>query len=1024
MKRTVTLGLFITTIAAFCAFCAEPKDVVTLREGFRNPTRSARPHAYWDWVDGNVDLEEITRELEGAARMGMGGFDIWDVRKVVDEDNIVPAGPAFMSEESVEAICHAITEAKRLNLDMGIVTASGWNAGGAWTKPEHQTMGLFRCEIVVGGPGKIAQAIPFPELPDMIGTPGLESGAIIKRGPDGLPVFYTEVAVLAIPATDKSTPIDRSLIYDISDKLDSSGTLTWQAPPGKWKITRYVCANTGQAMISHTPNSRGPMIDHFSAAATEEHINFFITKLEAKLGKPIGQSGLSYLYTNSYEVVGQLWTPAMTEEFETRFGYSLIPYLPVLDGHIVENEDITSRFLYDYRKVLSDLIIDNHYVKARQICERHGIQFVAEAAGPGQPVHNCPFESLKSSGALSFPRGEFWHIPPKGEFWKRHYDAERRHHYLQQLQVIKGVASASHIYDQTYVEAEAFTGTHLWHEGPADLKPTADRAFCEGLNRIVFHTWPHTPPEAGRPGWIYAFGTIHNETRIWWPLAKPWIGYLGRCSFVLQQGNFCADVLYYYGDQAPNFVGPKHVDSSLGFGYDYDVTNTDILVNRLSVKDGKLTLPHGPQYEILVLPDDDQMQPEVLNKIEQLVKAGATVIGPKPTRSPGLKDFQKKDTQVKEPADKLWGPCDGKTVLENKYGKGRIIWGRKLKDILADRGVTPDFDFTGSAPNAGLDFIHRKTANAEIYFLRNKTNVAIHGTGRFRVHDSQPEFWNPVTANTVTCAVFTYEKNGTIVPISLAPLQSLFMVFCKTPQTNHIVRIEKDSLQIFPAEETWSEAPLVFQPTTISNQQLVFTEVGEYKLTASDGTTEDVTINDSASRHESTGAWSVCFPEDMKGPGDVTFDELIWWNKSDQDGIKYFSGMAVYEKEIDIPERIAGGDYRVTLDLGELEKVARVHLNGQNVGIVWTVPATIDITDAVKAGPNKLKVEVANTWANRLVGDAKVPPAERITKTNVTRLPNPWSYPMKDIPNERLDLMNSGLKGPVSITAAKMKKLR
>ncbi|MCK4992245.1 MAG: hypothetical protein KAS29_17225, partial [Bacteroidales bacterium] len=410
---------------------------------FLEPPVEARPRALWDWVDGNFQLEEITREMEEAVRMGMGGFDIWDVRSVVDEAHIMNAGPPFMSDESLEGICHAINEAERLGLDLGLTIASGWNAGGMWTLPEHQTMGLFSSATTVSGPGEINLQLDFPELPDLFGTENRQRKIIIPRERDGTPIFFKEVSVIGYQMDESDSMTITGEVIDLSNRLDREGTLKWDVPEGDWKVVRYICANTGQPMISSSPNSTGPMIDHFNAEASERHIQFFIDKIEAKLGKFIGESGLTYFYTDSYEVQGQLWTPEMTYEFEDRMGYSMVPYLPALDGWIVKDHNITSRFLYDYRRVLSDLIIENHYARTMAICEYNDVGFVAEAAGPGWPVHNCPFESLKSSGVLSFPRGEFWHMPSNTEYWRRQLGTEREKHYLEDLQVIKGVASAS-----------------------------------------------------------------------------------------------------------------------------------------------------------------------------------------------------------------------------------------------------------------------------------------------------------------------------------------------------------------------------------------------------------------------------------------------------------------------------------------------------------------------------------------------------------------------------------------------------
>ncbi len=969
-----------------------------LAKGFANPPVEARPRALWDWVDGNFSLTAITHELEEGKDKGMGGFDIWDVRKVVDENNIVPAGPAFMSDEYAEGITHAVKEAGRLGLDIGLIIASGWNAGGAWTKPEHQTMGIYRSVIKIEGPKKITEKLPFPVLPDKSGKPGRKKTAIIPRGEDGLPKYYENIAVLAIPEQADSI-VNQKEIINISDKMDEKGNLAWDAPEGNWKITRYVCTNTGQPMISSTPNSTGPMIDHFNPEATEAHIKYFIDKLKPQLGE-LGESALKYFYTDSYEVVGQLWSPVMTAEFKKRMGYDLTPFLPVFDGYIVDNEEITGRFIYDYQKILSDLIIEGHYQKATEMCESHGFGFVAEAAGPGHPVHNCPFESIKSSGVLSFPRGEFWQ--------------QHSGNKIDQLQVIKGIASASHLYNQKYVEAEAFTGTYLWQYGPNDLKPTADRAFCEGLNRIIFHTWPHTPEDAGEPGWIYAFGTLMNDTRIWWPMAYDWLDYLGRCSYMLQEGVFHGDILYFYGDSAPNFVPHKQIDPSLGFGYDYDVTNMDILLSKLEVENNKIVTPYGQSYEIMVLPDWEHMNLQVLKKLEKMVNEGATIVGRKPIRSHGLNNYKERNKQVKQLADKIWGACDGQKIKENEYGKGKVIWGKTLKQVMTEKNVGPDFDFNGNIENTNLDFIHRKIGDVDAYFIRNKTSQYLSGSGTFRVTGKQPEIWDPVTGNMIDNKIFFSDNNNTTLPLFFEPYGSVFIVFGNPlNDQNHFVSVKKDGQPIFPQNKAMG---LPFkQCKKYPATELVFKQPGEYELIYANGQAKTINAKKPGDPINIPGPWKVTFEKEKNAPASATFDELKSWTESDIDGIKYFSGIAAYHKTFTITEEQLNNKNKIVLDLGKVKEVAHVYINGKDAGILWYTPYRKNISEYLKPGKNTLKIEVANTWANGLAGDAKLPKDERITKSNITRLPNAWSYPLEDIPNEEFGLLESGLMGPVKI---------
>ena len=708
--------LFLSAILAHASLVAAD----ALLQGFRTPPLEARPRAFYPWINGNVDPAEISRELEQARAKGMGGFDIWDVSAVVDEEKVVPAGPPFMGPESLSAIAHTIREAGRLGLDIGIIVSSGWDAGGSWIPPEHATKGLFRSHRVVESTSPVALDLPDPGLPADFTTKRYKS--IRKLGPNGRPLYWEEIAILAWPERP-----DRQIAP--TEVFDLSGQREWTPPPGRWRITRYVSTVTGQPLYSSSPNSAGPMIDHLSAAATEFHCNYFLDRLARELG-PLAKTALKYLYTDSYEIAGDLWTPKMRAEFRRRTGYDLLPWLPVLDGYTLPGAD---RFQFDYRKTLSDLVIENHYRKAVEVCGRHGLGFVAEAAGPGAPFHQCPFESLLSSGVLTYPRGEFWHkYSPRNPS----YDPDGVH-------IIKGVSSASHIYNRKYVEAEALTSVWMFQEGPRDVKPDLDRAFAAGLNRVVFHTFPHTPKVAGRPGWVYGFGSQISEELPWWPMADGYLGYISRASFLLQSGQFVGDVLYYYGDRAPNFVPPKTVDSDLGFGYDADWINTDVLLNRLSVRNGKLALPHGPQYEVLVLPEENPpsgiaWNPAIQRKLETLRQQGAHILAPRSARS------------------------------------------NTLRSVLAQRGVPPDFSPALPNPALALDYIHRRTDDSDIYFVVNRSDEALHFEATFRASAARPaELWDPVTG-----VIETARVSGAGTPsLILAPRQSIFVVFRDHPTT-------------------------------------------------------------------------------------------------------------------------------------------------------------------------------------------------------------------------------------------------
>jgi len=726
--------LFIT----FSFFAQTP-----LEQGFDDPPISARPKALWPWLNGNVNLSQVTLELEEAKEKGMGGFDIWDVGMLVDPNKVVIDAPPFMDDQSVQAIGHAVREAERLGLELGLVISSSWNAGGHWIPAKYGAMGLFRSSVEIKGGAIFDDKIPFPELPEM-DDKGRHKTILDLDPQTGLPNYFKEVAVIAIPIREDSTIVARKIV-NISHLLQADGSLKWKAPIGKkrWKITRYVCTPTGQALSIPSKNSMGKMLDHFSEEAMEFHLDYIITRLQKELGS-LENRALKYLYTDSYEVNSAVWTPQLPEAFATRNGYALETLLPILDGYTIENEDHSEQFLYDFKKTLSNLIIENHYQFGKAYCAKYGLDFYAEAGGPGPPIHNVPFEDLKALGALSVPRGEFW----KG------------HPLLDQLQIVKGIASAAHLYNQPSVEAEAFTSILLWQEGPGDLKPLADRAMVEGLNRFVYHTFPHTPPEAGSPGWVYNFGTLIHINNSWWEKSAAFHEYLARCSFLLQQGNFVGDVLFYYGDHAPNFVNDLQKVKELPKGYDYDVVNSDILLNRIVFEDGRFVLPHGQSYKLLVLPNEDRVHPKVLEKLITWQQAGAKIIGQKPNKSYSLSNHAAISKQIEKSAQKELN-----------------IEAINVETALRQLQIQLDFSYTSSKDSSWISYIHRQTENAEIYFITNRKNRWENIASSFRVSNKSPEIWNAISGERLTSINYEIIEDHTKLSLGLPPFGSLFVVF-------------------------------------------------------------------------------------------------------------------------------------------------------------------------------------------------------------------------------------------------------
>jgi len=462
---------------------------------------------------------------------------------------------------------------------------------------------------------------------------------------------------------------------------------------------------------------------------------------------------------------------------------------------------------------------------------------------------------------------------------------------------------------------------------------------------------PHQP-RAGRPGWTYHAGTDITPNDTWWTMEKPFTEYIGRCSHLLQQGLFVADVCYFYGQRGFNFVTEKRVDPSLGFGFDYDYVNSRAILQRMSVKDGRIVLPDGMSYEVLVLPDIPDLEPEVLERIGQLVQDGATISGRKPTRATGLKDYPTCDKGVQALADRIWGPCDGQQVLEAAYGKGKIFWGVPLREILKRRGVGPDFAFTGRSGDADLDFIHRRDRNTDIYFVRNRQNAWAEVECSFRVAGRTPEIWDPVTGETRQPDTFESKEGMTQLPLKLPPFGSAFVVF----------RPGATRQRTKPARERRMPVP-----------------------------------------QEITGPWDVSFAPGLGAPSSKSFAKLASWTEDEDPGIKYFSGIATYRKKFDLSKDVFAKGAKLYLDLGDVRMIARARLNGKPIGIAWTTPYRLDVTGVARPGVNEVEIEVANTWANRLTGDA-VLGGKKYTDFNIRWKP--------DTP-----LLESGLLGPVRIVA-------
>jgi hypothetical protein len=913
-----------------------PGDTIS-PEAFANPPRESQPGAYWAWLNGTVDHARMTREMEEAKALGMRGFEIWDIGALVDPKKLVPAGPAFLGQESLRSIKHAMTEAKRLGLELGMIAASSWNAGGAWVEKSDGSKRLASSSLDLIGPRELDSMLPLPCDDE---------------------TYYHDVTVLAVPQSkDKEIP-SIELVRDLCSQMDDEGRLQWDVPEGNWTVLRFVCRGTNQGLVVPSPQSDGLLIDHLSAEATERHMLHMIGKLgEVDSDHAI----LKIMSHDSYEVnPANDWTEDFVDQFEKRRHYDPRKYLPLLEDWKLADSDMQARFVADYRKTVGELLVERHFRVSREVLNRHGMKLCAEA-GHGGYARVDPIWAL---GESDIPRGEFWN---GSRFW-----------------VIKEAASAAHLYGRRYVDSESFTGWRHWLDGPLHYKQLFDVALCAGLNRLTFHTFTHNPPEAGLPGYVYHAGEHFNANNTWWKQSGPMLAYMGRCSYLMQQGIFVADVSFYYGDQAPNLVPPRRIDPNLkprytqdkclhcgrprpvdvrplGSGYDYDYIDAKSLIERMTVdpETGQLVVGRM-RYRLMVLPEHPHIALEVLRKIRELVKKGATIVGPvRPVRTNSLTDFPKADQEVARIGAELWGAehsTQETAPRSQKFGKGQVFTNMTSRQVLAQMGVKPDFAVLRGGSQEGpdrVDYIHRRADNADIYFVCNGAKETRTLLCRFRDAEGRPEIWCPVSGEVRAAKIASREADGFCnIELELPAIGSTFVVFRRDGQAP----ILADHLNV----STPAKRPLI------------------------------------------KGKWTVKFQPGRLAPESVEWDELIDWTTSEEPGIKFFSGTATYSTQFEMPTA-ADGDF--WLDLGKACEVGEVSIDGRDLGTAWTFPFRVIVpAELLGKGSHHLEVKVTNVWNNRIVGDQFLPEDERVTRTN-----------MQGRHKRTSPLVPSGMLGPVTL---------
>jgi hypothetical protein len=731
-------------------------------------------------------------------------------------------------------------------------------------------------------------------------------------------------------------------VVDLTGKMDASGRLRWDSPAGKWVVLRMGMIPMGTQCAPSSPESRGLEVDKMNAEHVESlfdgMVGEFLRRTPAK-----DRKAFKYVIADSYETGPQNWTDGFIEKFKARFGYSPVRYMPVLTGRVVDSAEVSERFLWDMRRLIVERIAYDYVGGLREICNKNDLTVWLENYGHW----GFPSEFLLYGSQTNQVGGEFW----------------ENNDPVNNVEC-RAAASCAHIYGRPDVYAEAFTSNRNFKQSPASIKNWCDWVYSAGVNHLILHVNIHQPDER-KPGIIQWFGTAFNRHNTWFEQSKGFIDYTRRCSVLLKAGLPVADVAYYIGENAPSMQGVR--DPELPDGYDFDYINSDVLMHRAKVKDGKIVVKDGPNYAALVLPKQKVMRPEVAEAIKRLAGDGATIIGPKPVKSPSLQNYPACDETVAKIANQVWGSVDGEAVKMRKYGKGYVYDGISLEEVLAKKGVEPDVRINtdgellcaaagggkiGIGERGGIVFHHRTGENTDVYFLSNTSTNPVDFTASLHCVGLKPSLWDAVTGKTFEAAAFTQKDGRTLIPLHLEASESVFVVFDG--------KISDEAKGAANSNEA--------QYSTLAMLD---------------------------------GEWTVRF-EGQGAPEKIMFDTLSDWSTHTNPAIKYYAGTAVYEKTFTLAKPAAGKP--VILELGEVGVIATVFVNGKEAGIVWTTPWEIDITDMAVSGENNLQIRVANTWNNRLVADSKLPKEQRQTYVS-----QPYRF------KENAPLHKSGLFGPAKI---------
>ena len=981
-----------------CIFINLSISAQTLEESFLNPADSVKPWVFWFWINGNISQEGITKDLEAMKEVGINGV-IW---MEVSGPWWAPQGQVVAgSDEWHEAMQWAISELDRLDMEMALSVDFGYGSGGPHITPDISMQEIVWSKTKVKGGKTVELMVEKPEIDKTLEPvwlrPGEEMNPAVTDAVEAID-SYRDIALYAVPTASlqqssiipgyqkeeiaaklwnvpglRNVEKDPLMAFDgrgwkthlppldfntglsalnkdeviyLTEQMDENGNLAWDAPTGDWTIFRMGYASNYHITRPSPYLAVGLESDRLHPRGIETHFEHRLKPIIEAAGDKAGRT-LKYIHIDSWEAGGQNWSKGFAEEFKKRRGYDITPWLPVLTGHAVDTQIMTERFLWDMRKTVSEVLLDNYIIRLKELIEPYGMK------NSNEPYGRLGINSLDYAANSDFIIGEFWterkiidKFPTFQDYW---------YHSM------KGLASVANTYGKTRVGAEAFTGSRGWVDHPYLIKGMGDEAYSQGINHYVYHLYAHQAYDNMKPGLTHRrWGQHINRNQTWWHLSKPYFQYVARSQSLLQQGRRVVDVACMYAEGAP--LNYNNISFSLPFGYDYDFCTAEI-VERMTVKEGKIHLPNGVNYHYLILPNGDRLTLGLVQKAEALKKAGAKVYLQKPVvGTPGLEGYPKADQHVQSIT------ADWEILPEGGWNA-----------VFDSDNILPDFE------GEGFKWLHRRYQDNDIYFVANTQPLKVNQKCTFRTKRKETELWNTETGEIFAINATPTSDGRQEIELHFEPAQSWLVVFKAEPSD---------------------------------------------RITAGDPFLDWETVK------VIKGKWQLDFAQEWGPEEKQTFAELKSWSESDHELVRYYSGSATYVKEFEVSAATISAAKKspatkLSLDLGQVEVMAKVKLNGKDCGIVWKPPYRVDIGDVIKVGNNKLEIEVVNTWVNRMIGDEQLPlDAEWKDWETLVDWPD-WFMEGKESPTGRVTfttgrhyqkdslLMPSGLLGPVKILVGK-----